>query len=53
VSRDARDLGVVAREGAGVSIVSLHEELAEQPLAKMLLLGAVLALGMVYHGEGK
>jgi hypothetical protein len=52
VSRDGRELGVVEPGvDAGSCLVSLHEELAEQPLAKMLLLGAALAIDLVYHGK--
>jgi hypothetical protein len=63
VGREGRELGVVARSGAsggselaaasGSCLVSLHEELAEQPLAKMLLLGAVLAIDMAYGTKDK
>lgn len=63
VSRDGRELGVVARAGggggselsveSGSCLVSLHEELAEQPLAKMLLLGAVLTIDMAYRTKDK
>jgi hypothetical protein len=38
---------------SGACLVSLHEELAEQPLSKMLLLGAVLTIAMVYRGKDK
>jgi hypothetical protein len=63
VNRDGQELGVVTRDAAAGSseartgfepcLVSVHEDLAELPLAKMLLLGAALAIAMVYYREGR
>jgi hypothetical protein len=61
VGRDGRELGTVTRERNGPGeesgvpakqyLVSIADELAKQPLAKMLLLGAALVIDMVYPGE--
>jgi uncharacterized protein YxjI len=58
---DGRQLGLVSKKWAGLGkelftsaddyFVSLHEELEDQPIAKMLLLGAALAIDMVYYEE--
>lgn len=58
---DGRELGTVTGEwtapGTNVRtpidhyLVSIGDELAEQPLAKMLLLGAALAMNMDHPGE--
>jgi hypothetical protein len=63
VNRDRKELGVVSRDAAAGSseartgfeqcLVSIHEDLAELPLAKMLLLGAALAITLVYYREGR
>jgi hypothetical protein len=56
VGPDGRELGfltspgVETGAGANASLVSISEELAEQPLAKMLLLGAALALAIGHRG---
>jgi len=60
---DGRQLGTVTRQWiepraearvpASHYLVSISDELAEQPLAKMLLLGAALAIHMVHPGKGK
>jgi hypothetical protein len=57
---DGRELGTVTRERrAPVTqaplnqyLVSTSDELAEQPLAKMLVLGAALAMNIVHQGQG-
>lgn len=59
---DGRELGTVTRErteprteaSAPVQhcLVSISDELAGQPLAKMLLLGVALVIHMVHHGKG-
>jgi hypothetical protein len=61
VSPDGRELGLLTNQrseagsGAGgvanLYLVSISEELAEQPLAKMLLLGAALALAIGHDGQ--
>jgi hypothetical protein len=57
VNRDGQELGVVTRAAAVGSseaharLVSVHEELAELPLVKMLLLGAALAIPTVYYRQ--
>jgi hypothetical protein len=50
---DGQELGRVTRKGAGPdepadgTLVTLADELAEEPIVKMLLLGAALAVGVV------
>jgi hypothetical protein len=61
VGPNGRELGVLTSErtesagGAGAAdhdyLVSMSEELAEQPLAKMLLLGAALALAIGHRTQ--
>ena len=63
LSRDGRELGVLARDTAvssneggaetGYCLVSIHEELAELPLVKMVLLGTALALDRMHHAQGR
>jgi uncharacterized protein YxjI len=58
---DARELGVVTKKWAGLGkelftsadnyIVSIHDDLRNEPIAKMLLLAAALAIDIVYHEE--
>jgi hypothetical protein len=58
---DGRELGKVewntpraeSRTPVDVCVLSIGDELAEQPLAKMLLLGAALAMNLAYHRESK
>ncbi len=55
---DGRELGAVSKSWAGLGrelftsadnyIVSVHEDLEDQPIAKMLLLAAALAVDIVY-----
>jgi hypothetical protein len=62
VAPDGRELGAATRPGAGLGrglaaaagdyVVAVADELEDQPIAKMLLLAAALAIDMVYD-EGK
>jgi hypothetical protein len=61
VNPDSREVGIVTREwsgpgkeqltSAGDYALAFHDELINQPLAKMLLLATALALGTVYDVE--
>jgi hypothetical protein len=63
LSADGRELGTVTgewnapvtqlRAPANHYLVSIGDELAEQPLAKMLVLGAAMAMNIAHHGEGR
>jgi hypothetical protein len=61
VDPEGRELGVLSNEetgtgigaGANPHLVSISEELLEQPLAKMLLLGAALAMAIGHHGPAR
>lgn len=63
IGPDGRELGSLTSEGtetgseaaaaANPFLVSIGEELAEQPLAKMLLLGTALALAIGHHGQAQ
>lgn len=63
VGPDSRELGFLTSEEtetgseaaavANLCLVSISEELAEQPLAKMLLLGAALALAIGQQGPAQ
>jgi hypothetical protein len=58
---DGKQLGLVSKTWAGLGkelfttaedyFISMHEELEDQPIAKMLLLGAALAIDMVYYDQ--
>jgi uncharacterized protein YxjI len=58
---DGRELGIVTKKWAGLGkelftsadnyIVSIHDDLLNEPIAKMLLLAAALAIDIVYYEE--
>jgi uncharacterized protein YxjI len=58
---DGREMGIVTKKWAGLGkelftsadnyIVSIHDDLAHEPIAKMLLLAAALAIDIVYYEE--
>jgi uncharacterized protein YxjI len=63
VTPEGQELGAVTKSWAGLGrelftsadnyVVSIHEELEDQPIAKMLLLAAALAVDLVYYENGK
>jgi hypothetical protein len=60
---DGHELGNVSKSWAGLGrelftsadnyVLSIHDDLEDQPIAKMLLLAAALAVDIVYYENGK
>ncbi|MCS7047181.1 MAG: phospholipid scramblase family protein [Gemmataceae bacterium] len=63
ITSDGDELGYVTKKWAGLGkelftsadnyIVAISDELADQPVIKMLLLAAALAIDMVYYEQGQ